>query len=317
MGVLDNIRKFRIHFVDVFEIMKYVHEITVFTPTYNREKTLSRLYNSLKNQTNKSFEWLIIDDGSIDNTQNLIEAFIAEGILAIRYYKKENGGKHRAINFGLELAKGELFFIVDSDDFLPSDSIQIILNKYVSISDQVNIAGLSGRKGYLDGTYIGSNFSYSDKVCNALDFRFQYKIQGDMAEVFKTKVLKKFPFPDIIGEKFCPEALVWNRIAREYDILWFSTIIYTAEYLDGGLTSRIVEIRMKSPYASSCTYLELSNSNISFIQSLKACINYWRFAYNIDDIKRKEVNKPNMFLSIIGKPIGKLMHLKDLKTVRI
>lgn len=297
--------------------MNPIQKVTIFTPTYNRVNTLPRLYYSLKNQTNKDFEWLIVDDGSIDNTPSLIQNYISEGFLSIRYYQKDNGGKHRAINVGIEKANGELFFIVDSDDYLPLDSINTILNKYAAVSDKVNIAGLSGRKGYRDGNYIGSDFSYGDKICNAIDFRFKYHINGDMAEIFKLDILKKFPFPEFEGEKFCPEALIWNRMAKQYDILWFSTIIYTAEYLDDGLTSKIVEIRMKAPYASSYTYLELSNSNIPFNQKLKACINYWRFAYNLSYIKRKEIDKPNKLLSVLGKPIGMLMHLKDLRKLRI
>src|SRR5690606_11455593 len=119
------------------------------------------------------------------------------------------------------------------------------------------------------------------------------------------------------GENFCPEALIWNRIGRQYDFLWFSTIIYTAEYLEGGLSSRIVEIRMKSPLASSYTYLELAGSSIPFIQKLKACINYWRFSNNIDCLKRRELNQPNKLLSFLGKPVGRLLYLRDLKNTTI
>lgn len=100
--------------------------ITVFTPTYNRENTLARLYESLKEQTYKDFEWLIVDDGSTDSTSSLIQKFQEENIIQIRYYYTSNGGKHRAINFGVKKANGELFFIVDSDDYVMPNVLEII-----------------------------------------------------------------------------------------------------------------------------------------------------------------------------------------------
>ena len=103
----------------------YKVKITVFTPTYNRAYTLERLYKSLLNQTSYDFEWLIVDDGSTDNTSELIKSFQNNQLFDVRYYKQGNGGKHVAINKGVELAEGELFFIVDSDDYLTDDAIAI------------------------------------------------------------------------------------------------------------------------------------------------------------------------------------------------
>ena len=100
------------------------YKITVFTPSFNRAHLLSRLYDSLLKQTTNDFEWLIVDDGSTDDTETKVEEFINKGELPIRYYKQQNGGKHRAINTGVQLASGELFFIVDSDDGLVHDCIQ-------------------------------------------------------------------------------------------------------------------------------------------------------------------------------------------------
>ena len=101
--------------------------ITVFTPTYNRGYIIEKLYNSLVSQNYNEFEWLIVDDGSTDQTQELISNFITKGFIDIRYFKQENGGKHRAINKGVKLAKGELFFIVDSDDYLSNNALDRVL----------------------------------------------------------------------------------------------------------------------------------------------------------------------------------------------
>jgi glycosyltransferase involved in cell wall biosynthesis len=122
--------------------------ITVFTPTYNRAKLLKRLYDSLCVQTFTDIEWLIIDDGSVDNTEKIVNGFIAENKIGIRYIKQRNGGKHRAINHGVREAKGELFFIVDSDDWLPEDSLETINKYYQGIKDDKSFAGISGLDGF-------------------------------------------------------------------------------------------------------------------------------------------------------------------------
>ena len=108
--------------------------ITVFTPTYNRARLLSRLYESLKAQTYQSFEWIIVDDGSTDNTEAVIDSLLerpSEYGFSLRYFKQQNGGKHRAINRGVQEARGELFFIADSDDYLPDDSFVKVAKKYL------------------------------------------------------------------------------------------------------------------------------------------------------------------------------------------
>ena len=110
--------------------MKDNVSITVFTPTYNRGYTLKKLYNSLKKQSDNDFEWLIIDDGSTDDTKSLVKDFIKENKVNIRYMYKKNEGKYKAINTAIDLAKGELFFIVDSDDWITEDSIETIKKYY-------------------------------------------------------------------------------------------------------------------------------------------------------------------------------------------
>ena len=97
--------------------------VTIFTPTYNRAYIIGKLYGSLLEQTDRNFEWLIVDDGSTDNTRELIGSFIREDRISIRYFRQENGGKHRAINRGVREAAGELFFIVDSDDQLTPEAV--------------------------------------------------------------------------------------------------------------------------------------------------------------------------------------------------
>ncbi len=128
--------------------------ITIFTPTYNREQLLSRLFTSLREQSFKDFEWLIVDDGSTDNTQDVVQKFVEEGIVPIKYVFKRNGGKHRAINEGVKHAKGELFFIVDSDDMLPPDALKRVAEVYGQIKDDRNYGGVAGVDAYPDGGIV-------------------------------------------------------------------------------------------------------------------------------------------------------------------
>lgn len=288
--------------------------VTVFTPTYNRAYILSKLYESLQKQTYKNFEWLIVDDGSTDETENLIKGFIDDGVIAINYIRQQNGGKHRAINRGVEEAKGELFFIVDSDDYLSEKALERIVYYLDPIRVDSDFVGVCGLKSYFSGEIVGGEKDFEILDCSSIDFRLRHKIKGDMAEVFKTELLKLYPFPDIEGEKFCPEALVWNQIAQKHKFRYFNEKIYFCEYLPDGLTAKIVKMRMNSPKASLLYYSQLCKFKIPFIQKIKAAINYWRFSFNTNDVSMSDkISQIGFFISIISYPIGFAMYLRDKK----
>ena len=274
---------------------------------------IEKLYDSLCLQTCKDFEWIVVDDGSVDNTEELIQNFIQENKIHIVYYKQKNQGKHIAINKGVELAKGELFFIVDSDDILPKDSLEIVIEKYQSIKDDETIAGLAGRRGYISGGYIGTNKSYDDVIMTSIDFRFKKKIVGDMAEVYKTKVIRQYPFPQFEGERFCPEALVWKRIDQQYKMLWFSDIIYKGEYIPDGLTANIFKVRKNSPKASCLYYAEEAQYDTPAYQKIKSVANYWRFSIYDDISFWEKLQKVPLSKSIIALPVTAALIIKDKK----
>lgn len=287
--------------------------ISIFTPAYNRADLLPRLYDSLKKQTGYNFEWIIVDDGSTDNTEETVKSFIAEGKMTITYFKKVNEGKHIAINKGVELAKGELFFIVDSDDYLTDDATEQIAAHYPQIKDRVDFAGVSFRRGKSETEYIGTDTTFEDIEASALDFRYKYHIDGDMAEVFKTRVMREFPFPKIAGERFCTEGLIWNRMALKYKLLWISKIIYIGEYLEGGLTDNSIKIRKKSPQYATLYYSEHEKMPIPFGQKIKANINFWRFARFANISFSKKWRKVNPVHSLIGFPLSLIFLLKESK----
>lgn len=291
--------------------------ISILTPTYNRGKLLLPLYESLKNLTFEDFEWLIVDDGSEDDTEQYALSWIAHNIqnaeFPIRYIKKSNGGKHTAINRGVREANGELILILDSDDTLPADSLATIAQYYEQCKGYKDCAGVCGLMAHHDGQLIGTGFPKEPMYESALQFRYaeEGNVTGDLLEVYKTSVMREFPFPEIENEKFCPESLVWNRIANKYKLFCFNKVIYYRDYLEGGLTSKIVRIRMNSPIASTMTYAEMLDYNISLKWKIRSAINYWRFKYCI---KNKSLKAPTVkWYWRLFLLVGLLMHLKDNK----
>lgn len=214
--------------------------LTVFTPTYNRADLLERLYSSLCRQQIKNFEWLIVDDDSTDNTSEVVDNFIKnESDFKIRYYKQEHGGKHRAINKALQLAEGEFFFIVDSDDYLTDDALSLLSIWLKGIKDNDKIAGVSGLRKSSSGEVWGGNpLIDSEEYIDATNLeRDKYKLGGDKAEVYKTSIMRKYSFPEFDGEYFVTEDVVWSAIAYDgYKIRWYNKPIYMCDYLEDGLT---------------------------------------------------------------------------------
>lgn len=198
---------------------------------------MDNLYQSLLAQTGKNFEWLVVDDGSTDNTEEYFSELLSkQQPFPIHYLKQENGGKHRAINQGVKNANGELFFIVDSDDTLLPNAIEKINQWAESLDNSHKWCGIAGLRGYSENKVIGQH-PFADFIDAKNTEREKYHLEGDKAEVYFTKILKKYPFPEIPGENFISEEIVWNAIARDgYYLRWFNEIIYIGSYLEEGLT---------------------------------------------------------------------------------
>ena len=302
--------------------------ITVFTPTYNRGNLLNRLYQSLCQQIHKDFEWVVVDDGSTDETSSIVKMIQDKHTyenFPIYYLKKENGGKHTAVNKGVQKANGDLFFIADSDDILPPNALHIVAEVWEQTKCDNSIGGICGFDGDMNGgSIIGTGFSKEVHLLNiklsnhinigyidvtTRDVRFKLKVDGDMKEVFRTSVLREYPFPEIKGERFCPEVLVWNRIASKYKLRYINKIIYLVEYQKDGITSAITRSRMNSPITSTMTYAEMLDYDISLKWKIRSAINYWRFRYCI---KNKALKAPDVkWYWRLFQIIGLLMHLKD------
>ncbi len=215
--------------------------ITIMTPIFNRAYIISNLYYSLLNQTIKNFEWIIIDDGSTDNLLGLVNEWKKESNgFEICYIHKNNGGKHRAWNLGLNYINNEWTFIVDSDDYLTDDAIEKVIQWINQVDNRKEIGGVSGCRGKNVCERIGS-FPKGKQYIDASNLdRYKFHLQGDKAEIYRTDVLRRFPFPEFEGEKFIAENAVFGRIARAgYKVRWFPDIIYICDYLDDGLTKNV------------------------------------------------------------------------------
>ena len=253
--------------------------LTIITPTFNRAKLLSNCYESLKNQSDKDFEWLIVDDGSIDNTEEIIKEFKRENCISIRYIKKKNEGKHSALNLGFIEAKGTLSIIVDSDDILTSNAVETIRkmwNKYKNIEDLSSIVFL---RGYPNGKVIGDSFPQDEFLSNHIECRVNNNIDGDKSEVYVTKILKKYRFPVFEGEKFISEGYVWLKMGKKYKAIYVNKIIYITEYLEGGLTKSGRKLRIQCPLGGIVSAKEGMGKEFILSQRVKQTLLYVSYSF--------------------------------------
>lgn len=250
--------------------------ITVFTPTFNRAYTLEKLYQSLLNQTNLSFEWVVVDDGSTDKTSQLFDHWLQkDNPFEISYCKQENQGKHVAINQGLEMAKGQLFFIVDSDDKITEEAIEKIINWSQKIISNNEFWGVSGNLIHPDGQAIGTSFTgdYRDLYYHE---RKQNNITGDKAEAFFMHKIRDFRFPVFENENFLTESVLFLEFGEKFKIRYYNEPIYVAEYLHDGLSKNITDIIKKNPKGLA----HLINKEIQvYKKGMKSQLSYFYYYY--------------------------------------
>lgn len=236
--------------------MPFKYKITVFTPTYNRAYIIETLYRSLQRQSYTDFEWLVVDDGSSDDTEELFAGWSKEeNPFPIRYYKQENGGKCRAINRGLELAQGELFFTVDSDDYLTDDALEKVACWEGELPKDQKYCGFAGNLGKAPNVTPNRRFvgGYFDGT--ALD-RYG-TVDGERASVFYTEIHRHYLYPEFPGEKFLTEAVAWNRMANDgYKMRFYDDIIWIYEYKEDGLTQSGYDLFLNNPQGTGVFFRE-------------------------------------------------------------
>lgn len=252
-----------------------MNNITVLTPAYNRGKLLQRLYESLCNQDCKDFEWLIVDDGSTDDTGERVEQMKQIADFPISYHKKENGGKHTTLNYAYQFIKTPLTFIVDSDDFLTGDAISCVNETYKKYKNESDLCGFSFLRGKPDGGYLSTSGVPQDGMKESyVECRINRSIGGDMAEVWYTHCLKEYLFPEFQGEKFLGEDIVWVRMSEKYKMRFFNRVVYISDYLEGGLTNNRRKHNIKSPNGCVARAEVFLNSKSNMKAKIKAALQY-------------------------------------------
>lgn len=284
--------------------------ITVFTPTYNRAELLKNAYESLKKQTVKDFEWLIVDDGSTDDTKQVVESFISEKILDIKYIYQENRGQYFAHNTAAKYAESELFTFLDSDDVYLDNTIEILLSYFNQIKLDDSFAGIAGLKAGRNGKIVGGNVDYDVLDCTVIDFRYKYKYKGDKLESFRTSLIKQFLFPIYEG-KYVPNALIWNRISNKLKIRYFAKVVEYYELSSDSMSYTIIQNRRSTPDAYLLYYSELSKYDIPFYFKLRSAINFWRFAVCSKKSFKEKLSYMESWKNILAIPLGYLCYYID------
>lgn len=269
-------------------------KITILTPSYNRAHTLPALYESLLKQDTDVFEWLIVDDGSTDATRKLVEGWQGEGKISIRYLHKQNGGKHTALNEGIRLIESELTFIVDSDDWLPENAVEIILQYHEKYREMEGLCGYSFLRFYPDGKVNDAFYPQDEWIDTYVNARINAGIAGDKAEVFFTDVLKRYPFPVYEGEKFVPEDLVWVQMSGPYKMVHINRCVYISDYLEGGLTRSGKRMKIHSPKAmTERARLYLNDASVNKKMKCKMILLYVIYGHFAQYSEKKLANDLN------------------------
>ncbi|BAN26932.1 glycosyltransferase family 2 protein [Caballeronia insecticola] len=209
--------------------------LTVVTPTFNRAHCLPRLFESLAKQTDRGFEWLIVDDGSSDATPEFCAAMMAQTDVKVRVIRKMNGGKHTALNAAMAHVETELVFIVDSDDCLTPNAVSRVRHVWTQ-HKAANLSGISFLRGTTEHDTLGQRFPVDGEIASYIEMRFNRGVKGDKAEIYRSDLLRKHPFPEFDGERFLAEDAVWVPIGLEYQMVHVNEIVYVGNYLEAGLT---------------------------------------------------------------------------------
>lgn len=253
---------------------------TVFTPTFNRSELIARTYESLCEQTFQDFEWLIIDDGSTDDTARRVQTWQRSARFSIRYIYQRNSGKHRAHNAAIAQAAGELFAVLDSDDTLIPQAIERLLFHWISIpaSERCGFSGVSCLCMDRSGRLIGRAFPTPVLDCRHYEMESVHGVTGEKWGCHRTAVLRQFEFPEVAGEKYCPEGVVWNRVARSYLVRHVNEALRIYHRHSGSLTLRPARTLMGSPRYARMFYRECLDLEAPAALRCKRAVNYVRYS---------------------------------------
>lgn len=281
--------------------------LTIFTPTYNRAYTLHKCYESLKSQSNKDFIWLIIDDGSSDNTEDLVSSWMKENIISIRYHQQTNQGMHGAHNTAYNLIDTELNMCIDSDDYMPSDAVEKIVSFWGENGSE-DLGGIVGLDCNNNGEVIGTELPKGIKTSTLFDLYHKYGVKGDKKLVYRTKLTKKYPYPIYHNEKLVPLSYKYFMLDQECELLLMNEALCCVEYLPDGSSMNILKQYKISPKGFQFYRMEmmkLPNAPLPF--KFKQAIHYVSCSIFADS-KSFLSQSPQKLLTLIAFPFGIILN---------
>ena len=296
------------------KVADYKYTFTVFTAAHNSARILYRVYDSLKAQTFRDFEWLIVDDGSTDQTEALVGQWQREVDFPIRYVWQEHGGKHTAVNHGVREAQGELFLNLDHDDACSPIALERFKFHWDRIpADQKEaFVGVTALTQDPQGNIWGSSFPFDPTDSDSLEIRFRYKVTGEKWGFLRTEIMREFPYPELPGETYVPESLVWKCIALKYKTRYVNEVLRTFFPTPHSLGDR--NRAVSNPAGSRLYYGEFVSLDyyipVKFL--LRGYVNYVRFSCHekiglVDQIRAI----PSPLHWVVTFPVGFLIYLLD------
>lgn len=288
--------------------MEKEEKMCVITPTFNRAYILGKCYESLKQQTCKSFVWMIIDDGSTDNTEGLVNSWIMEDVLNIDYYKKENGGKASALNVAFEKTETEYLVCLDSDDTFSKNAIELALNELELIKRDSKYAGLLALRTADNGEVLGGKAIPEGVTATTLsEITDKFKIRSELICFYKTEIVKQYRFPNIVGEKFISPAFIEHEIGKNHLLFVSHDIFCYCSYLPDGLTKNKLYIIRKNPKGYTIVKRQSFELAEKFIPKSKHCLMYICGCILSGD-KNCIKNSPRKIMTTLYYPLGWLAY---------
>lgn len=286
--------------------------ITVFTPSYNRAYCLDKLYQSLVGQTCQDFVWLIIDDGSTDNTRELVSGWIDEGKIAIEYEYQENRGMVGAHNTAHYLMKTELCVCIDSDDWMPLDAI----GKILALWDEHGYpesAGMVGLDAFADGSIVGTKLP-DVKECKFSELYVKYKMSGDKKFVHNRAVFNRYlPYPFFDGEKFPITSYLYLLIEQKHKLLVFNEVFCIVEYQPDGLSANLFDQYRKSPKSFAFYRIAKMKYALNYRERFKNAVHYVSSSLMAGN-KRFLEESPYKLTTLAAVPFGIALYVYLMRT---
>ncbi len=291
-------------------------KLTVFTPTYNRAYCLVHCYESLKRQTSKDFVWLVIDDGSTDNTKELVAEWIAENAIPIRYHRQENQGMHGAHNTAYELIDTELNVCIDSDDFMPDDAVEKIIAFWKEYGSD-RVSGIVGLDSDEDGRIIGTKLPEHLERSTLFGLYHKHGVTGDKKLVYRSELTRQYPYPIFKNEKYVGLAYKYYMLDQNYEMLLMNQILCCVEYLPDGSSMNMLKQYRRNPKGFAFFRKELMKlpfASVSF--KYKQAIHYVSSSL-ISKNRKFFMETPSKTLTLLAAPIGVMLYWYVVKRTRI